>query len=540
MATAESTHWLADSAQKGAAIDALCFGTGRFLRSVLVPALVAAGFHPALIQTRGRTFFEFMNSQETNAYPIDTLLADGTVETAHVPCFGAFSIGTKECKQALYECLPRMQTISILGIGVTEAGLSSPETQAMKDLFELLEKLNDMCKIARKLCLLDMDNVPNNANVLQSHLTTLAKDKPHMLELLKTRLSFHNTMVDRITSQRQGSNGLVPQAEPVPAKALVLLDMDNHLPMSLTKLSVKLYGVVIRRTPDELETDVALKLRVANGTHTAVAHVLALLGRTMTSFLATSQVDDNKNDTAKLLVKYLDALFCHQILEAGVSDRLQPNSKECQNVWNDWRNRLMHAQLSSFFITQNAAAKGGIRLGPTIIDLVRRKKAVTVTMAFAFAVLLRWLTPSKPYEENVDEVFTGWLSSTTIPEPIDEGTVVYADNMRYNLQEGWYEFKCVCKVGPESRTLSEWLGSLERHEPPVVYAQVIRAYLVAPDGGNMNVISDQLDPFVAAVATLYKRMVAGDDLVELLKEMDDGIGPFVNGWATDCRVLSIN
>lgn len=35
----------------------------------------------------------------------------------------------------------------------------------------------------------------------------------------------HNTMVDRITAQRPGSDGDVPRAEPLPAKALVIEDL---------------------------------------------------------------------------------------------------------------------------------------------------------------------------------------------------------------------------------------------------------------------------------------------------------------------------
>ena len=38
-------------------------------------------------------------------------------------------------------------------------------------------------------------------------------------------------MVDRITSERKGSNGLVPRAEPTPLKALVIEDLDQDLPL---------------------------------------------------------------------------------------------------------------------------------------------------------------------------------------------------------------------------------------------------------------------------------------------------------------------
>jgi hypothetical protein len=44
------------------------------------------------------------------------------------------------------------------------------------------------------------------------------------LSWLEERVSFHTTMVDRITSQRAGDPD-VPRAEPLPKKALVIEDL---------------------------------------------------------------------------------------------------------------------------------------------------------------------------------------------------------------------------------------------------------------------------------------------------------------------------
>jgi len=92
-------------------------------------------------------------------------------------------------------------------------------------------------------------------------------------------------MVDRITSQRPGSNGLVPRAEPTPLKALVIEDLEGVLPPSLA-IQKKL-GVVVRKKAGQLDADIALKLRVANGTHTAITHVMALRGLLMTDALSS-------------------------------------------------------------------------------------------------------------------------------------------------------------------------------------------------------------------------------------------------------------
>jgi hypothetical protein len=102
--------------------NALCLGTGRFLRSVLVPSLVGAGFEVALIQTRGRSFLEYMllrinrnrnRNEDVNTtystFEVDTVLTSGAIETTEIPCHGAFSLGQPDDKHALVEVLPQFK-----------------------------------------------------------------------------------------------------------------------------------------------------------------------------------------------------------------------------------------------------------------------------------------------------------------------------------------------------------------------------------------------------------------------------------------------
>jgi len=541
------THWLADDADP-AAIDCLCLGTGRFLRAVLVPALQAAGTHTALIQPRGRSFIDFMNKQGDGMYAVDTIFPGGGMETDRVPCAGAFSLGLPEYKQALYDFLPSLQGISILGLGVTEAGLAAPDTQAMKDLYELLCAIRSLIQDniwtepntpRKKICILNTDNVPKNGSLLEQHMLTAATaaGDADMTNFLKTKCAFLNTMVDRITSSREGTKGMVPRAEPVPAKALVIQDTGHDLPVALTTTAVLAteYGVVVRSTAAELESDIALKLRVANGTHTAAAHVLSLLKYTMTDTLS------GDTEAARLLMEYLDALTETQILAAGAPG-LPPYSSEAAAVYADWRTRLTHPHfgLSSFFITQNGAAKGGIRLGPTLKDLMQHGEPVRVTMAFAFAVLLRWLTPSGAISA-VNGIYTGWLQGGKRNHTVTQATIEYADGLRYNLEEGWYEFRCACKVsdGVLTRTVSDWLGSFGSAKQPAAFVAPIRAYLIAPDGGNLVSVAQkpEFQRFLLSVAALYARMVAGDELFTLLQEMKDSKGSYVDGMSTDCKML---
>ena len=103
------THWVPSSSD-GDDVNALCLGTGRFLRSVLVPALVGTGLRPALIQARGRTFLEYMNDTGGDGcYEVDTVQVDGSVVTDKIPCYGAFSLGTDTDKEALVDWLPKVK-----------------------------------------------------------------------------------------------------------------------------------------------------------------------------------------------------------------------------------------------------------------------------------------------------------------------------------------------------------------------------------------------------------------------------------------------
>ena len=433
-------------------------------------------------------------------------------------------------------------------MGFTEAGLSGPTSQSLIHLAAILKKISLLLSTGAltcpnpngKVCVVNTDNVPGNGSVICKYLLEIAKSDQSTAsfdEFLQNGVAFHNTMVDRITSQRDGSGGMVPRCEPVPSKALVIEDLDADLPVVFSSPELKSqYGVVVRTKSGQLDGDIALKLRVANGTHTAVAHVMALSSLLMTDVL--SETDEK----AKLLMKYLDSYFADQIL-AAASDQF--GKEETQSVYDDWRRRLCHPKfgLSTFFITQNGAAKGGIRIGPTIRDLIKSNQIVTVTTAFAIAAILRFLTPAKPVRDPDNNIYRGWLNGfdkkcvAMVPgDSSNDDSVMYADGLRYNLAEGWYEFRGSCNCGDKARPICELLGALNETRQPVEYLPAIKAYLSADDGGNLADIFDECgesaNVFSMAIATLYARMVAGDGMLNILKELN------AIGWSKDCKSLA--
>ena len=590
------------------AIDSICIGSGRFLRAVLVPALVASGYHPAIIQPRkSRSFLDYslqaVSEQQQGSsnnvdgigswtYEVDTVNFDGSIETGRVPCWGAGTLGSPEGKRDVLDLCARLSLDVdkhkplIIGLGVTEAGLASSSTDAMKHLYDILVTLANAKQISetpKKICVINTDNVSQNGNTIRRFMEELVSTQTDtttrtttsngqdadndndndndsttrttsMKQFLTDSVVFHNTMVDRITSQRPGSNGLVPRAEPTPLKALVIEDLGSTVRLAPSLRGDKFrkrFGVVIRDSaPGQLDADIALKLRVANGTHTAVAHTMALAGLAMTDVLSskTSRV-------SKLLMNYLDSFFEHQIkMGVGVTQEFSATSTEAKDVYEDWRKRLIHAHfgLSTFFITQNGAAKGGIRIGPTIKDLVSHNLPVTCSTAFALAAILRFLTPVQTNATGTagpvtptNGIYRGWLDRSEyekrkvaeiVTKQCNESktTVSYADGLSYNLEEGWYEFRCACNIAMDGsnnngnaneQPLPEILAATTndvRDRQPVSYESVVKAYLQKDNGGNLSAVAhtDAFAILTKAVSTLYARMVAGDGMIDILSNLD--------------------
>lgn len=538
------THWLPPASIDD--IDVLCLGTGRFLRSVLVPALVGAGYCPALIQTRGRSFLEYM--QDKTSYEVDTIEPSGDIKTDQVRCYGAFSLGRTSDKHALVECLPQLKGISILGVGVTEQGLSSKDTPVMKELYDLLHLFctliqdgtwqfpNTNDDDTSTITIINMDNLPNNGDLIQSYMNEHASNDDTMKQFLRDRIVFVNTMVDRITSNRE-NNPMVPSCEPMPKKALVILDPSGSLP---PRRLGKQDGVVIRSTKDAFALDIALKLRICNGTHTAIAHLLALTQHINTDVLS--------NDKVKGAMSYMDSLAQQQILPSFSGT----DATAARIAYQDWRQRLLHPHfgMSTFFITQNGPAKGGIRWGPTVAALLsspeEQSEPLRMSLAFAYAVLLRWLTPfspsSDPKPASASSACRGWFDGMDPKVVLEEskkydtGTInEYADGLKYNLDQGWYDFKCnLCDK--DGRLLTDLLFKCRNMQPDAC-EKAIWCYILHPDGGKLEHyytpgnMSD-LESLVAAVSVLYSRFLAGDCVSSVLGELTDTQSAF--GLDTAC------
>jgi mannitol-1-phosphate/altronate dehydrogenase len=561
-------------------ISSLCLGTGRFLRSVLVPALLETNDcnNIVLIQPRGTSFVDYCYSRRLPLseaglyYEVDTIEQSGDVVTDEVgPIQDVISMARD--RKLLSELIQRnAASIRIIGVGVTEAGLASYKTGAMHDLVWIFYQIFQNRKIENSdsICVLNTDNVPFNGDVIQS-LVLQAIDNDDVWsgerlfkEFCINTIVFLNTMVDRITSQRKDSQGLVPLAEPMPLKALVIEDAGRALPQSFQNNSLSgLKGVIIRKERDQFQLDLELKLVVANAVHTACAHALAL-----SSYLDTTVLS---KEAYHLFMPYLDSFFRTQILPS-VSNVVS-SREEAEKVYAEWRYRLLHPHfgLSTFFIGQNGVMKSGIRLSPTVQKLLvniaalqKNHHPITAATAFAYASILRYVTPATTDSGRTVaggvKVCRGWLDPTSDPSVTSENktqtnnssdqvneSIMYADNMHVNCREGWYEFKCSCLIHmptlSEPICLSDLLANYASSTPSASsFMAIIKKFLVHPQGGNLaQALSDGSSYFhdlVSAIATIYARMVAGDTSITILQEMLEKKGIYSKfGFETPCSAL---
>lgn len=168
------------------------------------------------------------------------------------------------------------------------------------------------------------------------------RDQEDFMNWLNSHVTFHNSMVDRITSFRE-NDANVPRAEPLPDKALVIEDTQNRLPQGLKSLPG--FGVRICSNHTEILNCISLKLLIANATHTSMVYSMALSGFSGTSSCITNP----------LFLKLVEGIFWQDIYPGFAEDQ----RADAVLTFNEWKGRLQHPyfEMSSFFVCQNATQK---------------------------------------------------------------------------------------------------------------------------------------------------------------------------------------
>lgn len=486
---------------------AVCIGTGRFLRAVLVPTLAEIGAEVVLAQTRGVSFGKYMEGRPDRTYEVETVLPDGEVLVCKYAVAAAGSLGTAEGRSAFMRLPALLPKLRFVGVGLTEAGIVHNGT-AISDLAEFLHSCY-RAGVGRKhpISVLNTDNVPFNGDevrkcVLSCDFTDQVPDSELFRQWLGQSMRFHNSMVDRITSFRPGDPD-VPRAEPLPVKALVVEDITEALPHELGSVP----GFVLRTKSGQLETDTQLKLRIANGLHTAMVYAMAL-GRLYRTDACVGH---------PLVLPYLEQLFerdiVHSSLELGLS------RSQLTAVFSEWMGRLQHKHfgLSCFFVCQNAIQKIGLRLMPSVNASLAAGEQPSDFMAFALAVILRFLTPVGEQTRLGEHppVFAGRLDASEAEDAADTASFEYTPGLCVHPQEGAYDFKDGDGVVP---MILRPLGRRGAARNPTAAASLAGEVLARVPGFDARGRPEHAK-LVAAVGRMLHQLLDGKAALQLLEEL---------------------
>ncbi|CAI5717022.1 unnamed protein product [Peronospora effusa] len=511
--------------------DTICIGSGRFLRSVLIPTLQAAGSGVIIAQTRGLNFASVCAKDE-GKYEVDTIQKDGSVQTQVIQVEAVGSLGDAQGRRAFMELPSKLLKLKIIGFGVTESGIVKGG-QAVVDLTELLYK-SFQANSNHVISVINTDNLPKNGEIIKKLvLETEWNDQPSDLAPFRayvtSKVHFHNTMVDRLTSHRAGDS-LVPLTEPWPTKTLVIQDIQGVLDAEVLST---LPGVHIRTTANQLEQDHLIKLSIANAVHTAMVYLLAL-----TRVKTTCEVLKYPE-----IRQFLDLLYVNDIapslLSRGVS------KEQAQHAYDEWMGRVEHKHfgLDNFWVGQNAMLKFGVRLFSSVKANVAMDEMYrpSVFMAFATAIILRYLTPTQENSRKENgsgpTIFVGAMDSIQDSTPMystTEKAWVYANGLSANVSTGKYEFldgekgdtarilwRASQQVIRASKSSSHDFPKSARAESSSEVSSgvgvAVASILSSVEGFDLT--NDAYASFAADVAALYQRLVSGKQTA--LETLDD-------------------
>ncbi|RLN14233.1 hypothetical protein BBJ28_00024231, partial [Nothophytophthora sp. Chile5] len=356
---------------------AVCIGSGRFM--VRISPFLNSAEDPeprgVVAQTRGTSFVEACAAAQ-GKFDVDTIHPDGTVDTA---------------------------------------------------VFSLED--ND-------LSIINTDNCPSNGDLIKSFVLAsqwaTVTDSAAFRAYLETKVHFHNTMVDRLTTHRK-DDVLVPLTEPWPVKAIAIEDLHGVLDAARLR---ELPGVHVRTNEGEIATDHLLKFCLGNAVNSAMVYLLAL----------SRQRTANQFQEFPVISEYLDALFTNDILPALCANGVA--EQEARQLYTEWLTRMKHPHfgLDNFWVSQNALLRVYVRLLVSVNTNVDHDSNYrpSVFMAYATAIALRFLTPSQcDSKRETPTVFVGQMDPIQNGAPVfslTEKTWAYDTGLTANLSTGKYEF----------------------------------------------------------------------------------------------------
>jgi mannitol-1-phosphate/altronate dehydrogenase len=150
------------------------------------------------------------------SYESDTVDRSGALTTVTVRNIAAAFSGSGPGASDYERFLSQQNAqIELIAVGVTEAGLAE-KSPAMTLLARSLETLLQT-RPQQRLSVIDLDNVSGNGDKIMQLMFSHFATSPAILAQLASSVTFHNSVVDRITAARP-DNSLIPRGEPIPHK----------------------------------------------------------------------------------------------------------------------------------------------------------------------------------------------------------------------------------------------------------------------------------------------------------------------------------
>ncbi|KAJ0412626.1 hypothetical protein ATCC90586_006993 [Pythium insidiosum] len=479
---------------------AVCIGSGRFLRAVLVPVLQRLDCHVVLLQPRGTAFADACR-EDSNIYSIETIQPDGQIVPETIELRAVGSLARDDDKRAFLRLPGRLQGLRFVGFGVTDAGLqrgSAAISHLTAFLVECWHAIPD-----NRLSVLNTDNVPSNGDLIRSLVLQAAEQLLRgesnglFADYLDRNVRFHNTMVDRLTSHAPG-NLLTPRGEPWPSKTIVIEDCDGFLD-DVDIASVASH-VHVRKQRTEFERDHQLKLRLSNATSSALAYVMAL-ARVKTN---------NEARNLPMVLTFRDRLVRMDLLPALVGDGVP--EADVERTYAEWASRSSHPCFGLDNLW-DALLRFKARLFSTIASSVSRDAhhRPSIFMAFVLASICRFLTPFTPTECASAGTLVGEMDHVKDAASY-QGEWEYGGGLRADLCRGTYEFKDGADTRV-ARALGDAYAAVSADSPQdVPLRRVVAAVETALDAiGSVAAVRERwlaADAFVADVALLFQRLVA--------------------------------
>ena len=513
--------------------DVIYVGLGRLIRGLvgeMIPQLIESGdYHSAVgLQPAGVDSVDMMRKRGNGTYLIDISSREGIATRELGGFIGTATFEDEGARSEVMQFMRNLRRNKILvPFSITDGAykkIDGKPQQGMADIYDLLLNFwaghrGDPSFLENaRISVLPTDNIQHNGSIMQAQVLELAAGNDAFIEWLPAHVSFHDTMVDRITDYRRAraktgyaSDPTVIETEALPPLALVVYDPDHRMSGAWNRVP----GVVVTDNKELAELYDAMKLQTANATHTALVYAAAMAGKK--SVIEAIQVPEFSRLLENLFEKDIRILR-HQykrVFDAmGKPVTIGQAETAVRDYFLQWRARLDNPYINhnTFWIAQGATGKIKIRFLPTMAAKIENGESISEEMAFAIAAVLRFITPYGPeqavtragrtFEGRVDTNIDNGPKDFYVPGLYSEGNLFIYRDPSENIVDALAQMRGVLEAGA-GLSLGGKMALIRPRFTAEVLAKV-------GDSSN-NLAQPRYAATAESILRLYVRMVGGGE-----------------------------